>query len=307
MVSLAALMVWRLSPFIVVPIFLVFAALDGAFLSSVLTKVPNGAWFTLMLAAILSCVFILWRFGKEQQWIAEAEDHIAPSEVVELSKDSTTLTLTPAFGGTKLTEIKGFAIFFDKAGDPKNVPHIFTQYVTKFISIPEISVLLHLLPLPTPFVEPEDRYTVLETSIPNAYRLVIRYGYTDEVITEDLAALVCEQVRSVISRKLHRRATLTAASGGLEKDSFTAPVLAGGQAGSADAAATFVTRVEEAYKNQVLYIMGKEQMRIQRRTNIVRKVLLNAFLWIRDNTRSKMAAMRVQNDRLVEVGFIKDI
>lgn len=62
-----ALVIWQL-PVIVVAIgFLVFGALDGAFLSSALTKVPDGAWFTIVLAVVLAVVFILWRFGKEQQ------------------------------------------------------------------------------------------------------------------------------------------------------------------------------------------------------------------------------------------------
>jgi len=30
-------------------------------------------------------------------------------------------------------------------------------------------------------------------------------------------------------------------------------------------------------------------------------------LWLRDNTRSKMANMRIPTDQLVEVGFIKEI
>ena len=304
MCSLAALFVWRLHPLVILPFFAVFGALDGAFLSSVLTKVPNGAWFTLMLAAILSCIFILWRFGKEQQWAAEAEDHILPSDVVKMSSDGQELKLTESFGARRLTEVNGFAIFFDKAGDPKNIPHIFTQYVTKFVSVPEISVFLHLRPLPKPFSDPEDRYTVTETGIPNCYRLVIRYGYTDEVITEDLALLVREQVKSVIAGKLHRTSILPGQlSNQHEKEGATSSR----EEMLKSPAEAFLAKLNSAYNNQVLYIMGKEQMRIKEGTNIVRRVLLNTFLWLRENTRSKMAAMRLQNDKLVEVGFIKDV
>ena len=303
MVSLAALLVRRLHPLVILPGFLVFACLDGVFLSAALTKVPNGAWFTLMLAVILSSIFILWRFGKEQQWTAEAEDHFTASHLITISPDKKQISLTPTFGGTGLTEIKGFAVFFDKAGDARNVPFIFTQYVTKFASIPEISVFLHLRPLPRPFVAPEDRYTVSETSIPNCYRLVIRYGYTDEVITQDLALLVADQLREAISAKLHRNSVLAADSD--EKVPFSSRAVA--EAETADPAAAFLARLDAAFRNQVLYIMGKEQMRIRPGTNIFRRVALGAFLWLRENTRSKMAAMRVSMDRLVEVGFVKDI
>ena len=43
MVTLAAIFVWKFSPFVVVLPWLTIALMDGAFLSSVLTKVPQGA------------------------------------------------------------------------------------------------------------------------------------------------------------------------------------------------------------------------------------------------------------------------
>jgi KUP system potassium uptake protein len=50
MVSLAAIFVWKIHPLVVLLPFLTIACLDGAYLSSALTKVPNGAWFTLTLS-----------------------------------------------------------------------------------------------------------------------------------------------------------------------------------------------------------------------------------------------------------------
>ena len=106
MVSLVALIIWRLNPFLVFSVFMAFAALDGAYLSAALTKIPQGAWFTLVLACVLSSVFILWRFGKENQWRAEASDRFKPSHLVMKTEDGH-LQLTPAFGGGTLTNIKG--------------------------------------------------------------------------------------------------------------------------------------------------------------------------------------------------------
>src|ERR1700693_5043472 len=114
MVALVAIIKWQLNIFIVV--LLLFAALDGAYLSSALTKVPTGAWFTLMLAAILSCIFVLWRFGKESQCAAEAEDRFQPSHLLTTGA-SGEVKLTPAFGGGIVTKVDGVGIFFDKVGD----------------------------------------------------------------------------------------------------------------------------------------------------------------------------------------------
>ena len=106
MVSLVAIIIWRINMLIVLPFFLVFAALDGAFFSSALVKIPQGAWFTLLLACILSSVFILWRFGKEQQWLAEADDYFPPSRLVT-THGAGKLVLSTKFGGCELTQVKG--------------------------------------------------------------------------------------------------------------------------------------------------------------------------------------------------------
>lgn len=106
MVAIVALIIWRLNPLLVGFGFLAFAALDGVYLSSVLTKVPTGAWFTLALAVFLSAIFILWRFGKEQQWKAEAADCFQPSHLVTQTENGQ-LKLTPAFGGGAVTRLNG--------------------------------------------------------------------------------------------------------------------------------------------------------------------------------------------------------
>ena len=106
MVSIVALIIWRLNPLIVLFGFLVFGSLDGVYLSSALTKVPDGAWFTLALAVVLSSIFILWRFGKEQQWKAEAEDRFLPSHLLTKNRDGE-LHLTSTFGGGAVSKING--------------------------------------------------------------------------------------------------------------------------------------------------------------------------------------------------------
>ena len=54
-------------------------------------------------------------------------------------------------------------------------------------------------------------------------------------------------------------------------------------------------------------VTGKEQMKITEGTNIVRRVFLNIFLFIRDNTRTKIASLDIPMDKVIEVGFVKDI
>ena len=342
MVSLAAIFVWRIPPYFVFFPWLTIACLDGTYISSALTKVPNGAWFTLTLASVLACIFLLWRYGKEQQWLAEAEDRFPTSHFVKQG-DNGQLQLTKRYGGESLSVIKGFGVFFDKAGE--TTPLVFSHFAIKVTAITEVMVFFHLRPLERPSVPPEDRYAVSRLAIPNCYRLIVRHGYNDVVITPDLASLIVEQIRHfVISDGTSRKPTAaftawtsTMENGIKKRANITLPPNADGQAtdatktsstagnnnntienteGSTDAdekgttGAEFsndLAKLEAAYSHKVLYIVGKEQLKIRAETNIFRKLLLRIFLWARDNTRAKIANLRIPTDKLVEVGFVKEV
>ena len=62
-----AIIIWRLPIIVAAIAYILVDASDDMFLSSALTKVPEGAWFALALALNLSSILILWRFGKEIQ------------------------------------------------------------------------------------------------------------------------------------------------------------------------------------------------------------------------------------------------
>ena len=333
MVTLAAMFVWRISPYYVFLPWLTIACLDGTYLSSALTKVPNGAWFTITLASVLAALFILWRFGKEQQWAAEAADRLPTTHFVHKREDGQ-VELTPKYGGGTMSSIKGLGVFFDKAGE--TTPIVFSQFATKLVAAPEVMVLFHMRPLETPSVAPEDRYTVSRLAIPNCYRLVLRHGYMDEVITPDLAAVIYAQIRSYVVRRGKR--TVTTTTGAMltpeqQARQRTIPVASITDAATkqepettiepsdfppsdeteqkdSQESTTDVTELAmlvEAYNHQVLYIVGKEQLRIKKGTGIFRKVLLSMFLWIRENTRTKVASLKIPTDKVMEVGFVKDI
>jgi KUP system potassium uptake protein len=302
MVSLAAMFVWRISPYIVFLPWLTVACLDGTYLSSALTKVPQGAWFTITLAAILAMLFLLWRYGKEQQWFAEAEDRFPTSHFIVSSPDGQ-ISLSKRYGNLPVSITRGLGIFFDKAGE--TTPIVFSQFVLKLTSLPEVIVFFHLRPLEQPSIAAENRFTVSRLAIPNCYRLVVRYGYNDEIITPNLASVIADQVRKYLTS---RSTSVPLGEEDEEMDSVT-PNSSTAE-GSRDACAfvgSEIANLEAAYSHKVLYIVGKEQMKIKPKTAAIRKTLLHIFLWIRDNTRNKIANLRLPTDKLIEVGFVKEI
>ncbi|KAL8993687.1 MAG: hypothetical protein Q9169_006164 [Polycauliona sp. 2 TL-2023] len=376
MVSLVALIIWRIPLLVVLLGFLVFGALDGVYLSSALTKVPEGAWFTLILAVLLSSIFVLWRFGKENQWAAEASDRLAPCEIIDVqhadrlsNKDiPISLRFTSTFGSAPISTIRGMGIFFDKSGLPNTTPTVFIHFVTKFHAAPAVAVFFHIRPLSIPSVPREERFTVnrclgkfgsnIRTQF---FRVTLRHGYTEEVVHRDLGVQIYEQLRGFVIRE---SAAVSDVEISCKKRKVADPVMPAENAedinnnsnsnntaippSSSDAqyehsntVDTIITSfiplnpttpeshphqqqqqhltrqalhsLSSAYSSQLIYIVGKEQMRIHDVTGCckprgwARRIALAAFLWLRSNTGSKIANLNVEVDKLVEVGFVKVI
>jgi len=70
-----------------------------------------------------------------------------------------------------------------------------SNFIIKLTAAPEVMILSHLRPLEVPSVQFNERHTVSRLAIPNRYRLVVRYGYNEEVVRPNLAAVVLEQLR----------------------------------------------------------------------------------------------------------------
>ncbi|KAL8781312.1 MAG: hypothetical protein Q9213_006061 [Squamulea squamosa] len=363
MVSLVALIVWHVPLAFVVSGFLVFGALDGVYLSSALTKVPDGAWFTLVLAVLLSSIFVLWRFGKENQWRAEASDLLAPSDIIDwghadriVGRD-VVLRFTHTFGSAPISAIKGMGIFFDKSGLPNTSPTVFIHFLQKFQAAPAVVVFFHIRPLAIPSVPLEERFTVtrclgrLASNVRNQFfRVTLRHGYTDEVVHEDLGVQIYEQLRDFVIREgaitrgpcflkreiadhgpplpaesMLKSSTISSipestSEGHVTIDQISdasAPSNQGQSASGHPDSKEQQERVRQglaslkaAYHDRVVYVVGKEQMRIQEYTGCTprswcRRIALAAFLWLRSNTGSKIANLNVDVDKLVEIGFVK--
>jgi len=59
---------------------------------------------------------------------------------------------------------------------------------------------------------------------------------------------------------------------------------------------------------EIVYVIGRKELKIVPRANIFLVLVLRAFAWVRNLSRSKVTKMDVlPTDDLVEMGFIKEI
>lgn len=77
-----------------------------------------------------------------------------------------------------------------------------------------------------------------------------------------------------------------------------------------DLARHLLAALDAAYTDQVVYVVGKEQMRVREGVGVtgwIRRLTLEVFLWLRGVTGSRIAGLNLEAEKLVEVGFVKEV
>lgn len=141
--------------------------------------------------------------------------------------------------------------------------------------------------------------------------MVIRYGYDDSPVIPQLGRVVYDEVRRYI---IHYEATkkpipIISLFAEKEREAFGTNPSSGIATPTSPSTAFRLETLDSAYKNQVLFIVGKLQLRYPETSkyNLFKRVLLMSFLWMRESTMEKVTSMKVSIDKLVECGFIREI
>lgn len=269
LVSLIAIIVWRIHPLVVFPIFLVFACLDSLYLSSALTKIPDGAWFTLLIALLLTFLVYIWRYGKESQH----------DDLVDRNS-------RPRWADPRLLVIQGVGIFVEKAGERSD--RLMTRFRRKFNARHEVTVIFHLIPIPKPKVSPEDEYRVDRVPYqPNTYRVVIRRGFDDVGFGPDLGALIHDRLHNHICGRISRGLFNRTPDMFQESDLAT---------------------LETAFTTQITYIIGKQHYKIRPDTKRSRRLALEVYSWLQGLAGSEFSEIEnhVEGD-ICEIRILQDI
>ena len=149
------------SPFVAIPILVLFVIVDGSFVLAGLPKFFEGGYVPIAICAFLATIAIIWLTGRR----AVALSLLAQQESVEEFLEQTT-------GDA----IHGTMVFL--TGDPSGVPFLGKHRWLQTRAQRERVVLLTLLRDPRPFAAGKDRVTI-EVVGPHLVRVAARFGYMD--------------------------------------------------------------------------------------------------------------------------------
>jgi len=273
LVSIVSVVVWRWNIAFSILFCLIFAFIDGVYLSSTLFKVPQGAWFTLVCAFLLSLIMFLWHQGKTWEWGYEATRKANIEDIIVPGEQPNALRIVGE--NHDVARINGLGIYLDQSRN--DVPPVYSHFLRTFGAVHRVVVFVSFRAVYVPLVPVNERVRVQSATIPNFYRVLIRHGYADVLKTMTLGDVVLEHVQQFIDNEnvqesedpVHREAC------------------------------------EVVRQRRVTYILGKTDIINNKSDRFVRRVLVNLYRFMRTNTWNRPeSAFDIPSDKLVEVGMI---
>jgi KUP system potassium uptake protein len=164
MLGVLIVQVWKWRRWLAVLTIGLFAIVDGAFFASNITKVMDGGWFPLVIAALIFTVLTTWATGRALMR-KQLEKDALPLDIFSKSVAS-------------VHRVRGTAVFLSTS--PDSVPSALLHNLKHNQVLHERVLILNVKVEDVPHVAPADRLEVRPVAT-GFYAVVLHYGFMDEV------------------------------------------------------------------------------------------------------------------------------
>jgi KUP system potassium uptake protein len=174
MLGVLMLYVWKWNRLLAVGLTSLFLIVDGAYFASNITKIPDGGWFPLLVAAVSFTVLTTWAKGRQLM-----RDRLAASALP--------LPVFIKSVAKSVHRVRGTSVFLSAAAD--NVPAALLHNLKHNQVLHERVLILHVKVEEVPHVAAENRVEI-QSAGSGFYRVILHYGFMEEVdIPRDLAGI----------------------------------------------------------------------------------------------------------------------
>lgn len=165
LVALVMLVIWDTNIFLILAFLIPFLLVEGAFMTSLLTKIPQGGWVPFAIAAFFLVIMFSWLSGRSKKTAFDAQRKMSISEFDSM------------LSSNSLVRPSGICFFCTDLVN--GIPPIVRHYIETTGSLCEIMVIVTIRTLPIKTVLPEERIDVGRLGIDGVYRCLIQFGYKD--------------------------------------------------------------------------------------------------------------------------------
>jgi KUP system potassium uptake protein len=173
MLGVLTLAVWKWPKWVAVPVTGVFLLVDGLYFASNVTKIPDGGWFPLLVAAVAFTLLTTWSTGRR---LVRARLHDGAMSIELFIRSS-----------GQVQRVPGTAVFL--ASVATDIPPSLLHNLKHNRVLHDRVVVLTVAVQGVPHVVGEKRIEVTDLGH-GFYRILLRYGFMDDVdVPAELAGI----------------------------------------------------------------------------------------------------------------------
>ncbi|CAM6096179.1 unnamed protein product [Calypogeia fissa] len=284
LMSLAMLVIWGCQVMVVLCFFLLFFCVEGVYISSVVTKVPQGGWLPFVVALVVTLIMFSWNMGCQARYRYEMKNQIT---------NETFDTLLREVGSVRAP---GICFFYTELMD--GVPPIVHHYISNVRSLHRVLVFTTVRFLPVKTVLPSERFLVGRVGFDGVYRCVARYGYRDvmKIQNNEFLDQFVETLKEYIESPKHSSSSRRKSMSSYHKD-FPRPHIA-----------AEVSMVQRAREDGAVYVMGRVEIRVTKTTKFLTRIVVGKlYRFLTANCRSEVSTMDIPYANYLEIGLLYNI
>ncbi|KAF5449181.1 hypothetical protein F2P56_029658 [Juglans regia] len=341
LLSLIMLVIWKTRIWKIALFFVVFASIEGIYLSSVLYKFTQGGFLPLVFALVLMTIMAIWHYVHKERYMFELRNKVSSEFIKELAVNP------------NIKRVPGMGFLYSEL--VQGIPPIFPHFISNIPSIHSVLVCVSIKSLPISKVVVEERFLFrqVEPREYHMFRCVVRYGYNDVIEEpEEFERQLVEQLKEFIRHEhfmLEEGTTEQIAepvnlqhSSLLVKDgkargsavhteeSLQLPNPSGVSSGSNSIQSVNAAKstnssnrivsvpiqgveeemqfVQKAMENGVVYLLGEAEVVAEQKASFLKKIVVNhAYSFLRKNFRQGEKVLAIPHARLVRVGMTYEI
>ena len=165
MLAVVMFRIWKWRPLFAIPVIGTFLIVDTAYFASNLTKIHDGGWFPLLVAAVVFIVLTTWATGRSLMRARLAEGAIPLQVFIKSTAGS-------------LHRVRGTSVFM--ASSSETIPSALLHNIKHNQVLHERVVLLTVQIEEVPHIAPDKRAEITHAG-EGFYRIVLSYGFMDEM------------------------------------------------------------------------------------------------------------------------------
>ena len=174
MLAVLIFQVWKWNRILATLTIGLFAVVDGTFFASNITKIADGGWFPLLVAAVIFTVLTTWATGRRLMRERLEETELPLSVFIKSAAASA-------------HRVRGTSVFLSASAD--SVPAALLHNLKHNQVLHERVILLTVEVEDVPHVEADQRLEVLDAG-QGFFRVILHYGFMEEVdIPSELARI----------------------------------------------------------------------------------------------------------------------